>query len=306
MLIYTKDKSAIDALGPLRRRKAKQRFDALPYLGKLLFIMAPRPAFTNVLFLAASAEAGAAAPRAAYDATATRDAVRARALAASPVGASLEDAAGATVVRAVPSHRVAAVVSTTAPLAVVARASSGRGDAAAVSAALAPAVPSPAQSNAVVMLEAPSLPAAPVVEQAVDSDDEFALDDDDVEEAFAAADEPTPPDAYEAFVNTLDRPTFRRACSLACSRADRERYASLPELIEFGVRIGNLGAALVADSLSEPGDPVTEADVRGGAACPFLPFTREDRRRRAHERPSSATSRRAGPRPGRARAFLGR
>ena len=306
MLIYTKDKSAIDALGPLRRRKAKQRFDALPYLGKLLFIMAPRPAFTNVLFLAASAEAGAAAPRAAHDAAATRDAVRARALAASPVGASLEDAAGATVVRAVPSHRVAAVVSTTAPLAVVARASSGRGDAAAVSAALAPAVPSPAQSNAVVMLEAPSLPAAPVVEQAVDSDDEFALDDDDVEEAFAAADEPTPPDAYEAFVNTLDRPTFRRACSLACSRADRERYASLPELIEFGVRIGNLGAALVADSLSEPGDPVTEADVRGGAARPIRPFARDDRPRRSHERPSSATSRRAGPQSRCAPAFPGR
>ena len=305
MLIYTKDKSAIDALGPLRRRKAKQRFDALPYLGKLLFIMAPRPAFTNVLFLAASAEAGAAAPRAAHDAAAARDARRAPA-AASPVGASLEDAAGATVVRAVPSHRVAAVVSTTAPLAVVARASSGRGDAAAVSAALAPAVPSPAQSNAVVMLEAPSLPAAPVVEQAVDSDDEFALDDDDVEEAFAAADEPTPPDAYEAFVNTLDRPTFRRACSLACSRADRERYASLPELIEFGVRIGNLGAALVADSLSEPGDPVTEADVRGGAARPIRPFARDDRPRRSHERPSSATSRRAGPQSRCAPAFPGR
>ena len=305
MLIYTKDKSAIDALGPLRRRKAKQRFDALPYLGKLLFIMAPRPAFTNVLFLAASAEAGATAPRAAHDAAAARDARRAPA-AASPVGASLEDAAGATVVRAVPSHRVAAVVSTTAPLAVVARASSGRGDAAAVSAALAPAVPSPAQSNAVVMLEAPSLPAAPVVEQAVDSDDEFALDDDDVEEAFAAADEPTPPDAYEAFVNTLDRPTFRRACSLACSRADRERYASLPELIEFGVRIGNLGAALVADSLSEPGDPVTEADVRGGAARPIRPFARDDRPRRSHERPSSATSRRAGPQSRCAPAFPGR
>ena len=60
MLIYTKDKGAIDALGPIRRRKAKRLFDALSQPKQLLFFMAPRPALTNVLFLAASAEAGAA------------------------------------------------------------------------------------------------------------------------------------------------------------------------------------------------------------------------------------------------------
>ena len=65
-------------------------------------------------------------------------------------------------------------------------------------------------------------------------------------------------------------------------------------------------AVLLAASLSTRDHTVTEADVRGGVARPFLPFAREDRRRRAHERPSSATPRRAGPRPGRAREFLAR
>ena len=84
------------------------------------------------------------------------------------------------------------------------------------------------------------------------------------------------------------------------------RYAPLTQKIPLGVQLGWLGAALVAASLSKEGRLVTEADVRGGAARPFLPFAREDRSRRAHARPSSTTPRRAGPRPGRARAFLGR
>jgi hypothetical protein len=45
---------------------------------------------------------------------------------------------------------------------------------------------------------------------------------------------------------------------------------ALTRKIPLGVQLGWLGAALVADSLSEPGRLVTEADVRGGAARPFL------------------------------------
>mmetsp|Transcript_16425 Transcript_16425/g.46604 ORF Transcript_16425/g.46604 Transcript_16425/m.46604 type:complete len:200 (-) Transcript_16425:1499-2098(-) len=84
------------------------------------------------------------------------------------------------------------------------------------------------------------------------------------------------------------------------------RYAPLTQKIPLGVQLGWLGAALVAASLSKEGRLVTEADVRGGAARPFLPFAREDRSRRAHARPSSTTPRRAGPQSGRAPAFLGR
>ena len=51
--------------------------------------------------------------------------------------------------------------------------------------------------------------------------------------------------------------------------AGRRTYESLTEKIPLGARTGWLVAALVADSLSEPGHPVTEADVRGGAARPF-------------------------------------
>ena len=47
-------------------------------------------------------------------------------------------------------------------------------------------------------------------------------------------------------------------------------YESLTEKIPHGIRIGNLGAALVAASLSKEGRTVTEADVRGGAARLFL------------------------------------
>ncbi len=48
------------------------------------------------------------------------------------------------------------------------------------------------------------------------------------------------------------------------------RYAALPERIAFGARMGRwLDAALVAASLSKEGRPVTEAEVRGGAARPF-------------------------------------
>jgi hypothetical protein len=164
-LIYTKDKSAIDALGPLRRRKAKQRFDALSQLKQLLFQMASRPWRTCTRALAILVEeVGEAAAPAVCDAVATLDARRAPA-AASPMDASLEDAAGAAPVRAVPpmSLRVAAVASTAAPRyatrGVAARA------AAAVSAELAPAVAPPAQSDD-EMPDAPSLAAAPVVEQA--------------------------------------------------------------------------------------------------------------------------------------------
>ena len=65
-------------------------------------------------------------------------------------------------------------------------------------------------------------------------------------------------------------------------------------------------AVLLAASLSTRDHTVTEADVRGGAARPIRPFARDDRRRRAHERPSSATSRRAGPQSRCAPAFPGR
>ena len=64
-------------------------------------------------------------------------------------------------------------------------------------------------------------------------------------------------------------------------------------------------AARFAAFLSTRDHTVTEADVRGGAGRPFSPFVREDHRRRAHERPSSATPRRAGPQAGGARGFLG-
>ncbi len=268
MLIYTNDKGAIDALGALRRR----RFAALPQLKKLLTFMAPRPQLSYARALAAIVEAdGEAAPPAVCDAVATLDARRAPA-AASPVGASLEDAAGAAPVRTVPpmSLRVAVVASTAAPRyatrGVAARA------AAAVSAEPAPVAASPLQSG-VQVLEAPSLPAAPVVEQVVEADDEFDFDDDGLEEALSteelSAVERAAVDVFGPYVNTRAPDAFARAVSLACSRADRERYAALPELIEFGARMGYLDAALVADSLSEPGHPVTEADVRGGAALPF-------------------------------------
>ena len=49
-------------------------------------------------------------------------------------------------------------------------------------------------------------------------------------------------------------------------------YEPLTQKIPLGTRpgFGWLNAALVAASLSEPGHPVTEADVRCGAARPFL------------------------------------
>ncbi len=303
MLIYTKDKSAIDALGPIRRR----RFAALPQLRKLLLWMSSRPQLSYAHALAALVEAdGEAAPPAVCDAVATLDARRAPA-AASPVGASLEDTAGAAPVRAVPSFRVATDASPAAPLDNVARAPSGRGAAAAVSAALAPAVTS-AQSDAVVMRDARNLSAASAPQQLDVLD---ALDDDGLEEALSteelSADEQAALEVFRPYVNTRAPDAFARACSLACSRADRERYAALPERIEFGARMGQwLDAALVADSLSEPGHPVTEADVRGGAARPIRPFARDDRRHRAHERPSSATPRHAGPQSRCAPAFPGR
>ena len=53
MLIYTKDKGAIDAVGALRRR----RFAALPQLKKLLFFMASRPWRTYAVTRSASHEA---------------------------------------------------------------------------------------------------------------------------------------------------------------------------------------------------------------------------------------------------------
>ena len=65
-------------------------------------------------------------------------------------------------------------------------------------------------------------------------------------------------------------------------------------------------AARFAAFLSTRDHTVTEADVRGGAGRPFSPFVREDHRRRAHERPSSATPRRAGPQSRCAPAFPGR
>ena len=64
-------------------------------------------------------------------------------------------------------------------------------------------------------------------------------------------------------------------------------------------------AARFAAFLSTCDHTVTEADVRGGAARPISPFVREDHRRCAHERPSSAPPRRAGPQAGGARGFLG-
>ena len=45
----------------------------------------------------------------------------------------------------------------------------------------------------------------------------------------------------------------------------------LTQKIPHGFQARYLDAALVADSLSEPGRSVTEADVSGGAARPFLP-----------------------------------
>ena len=65
-------------------------------------------------------------------------------------------------------------------------------------------------------------------------------------------------------------------------------------------------AARFAAFLSTRDHTVTEADVRGGAARPIRPFARDDRRHRAHERPSSATPRRAGPQSRCAPAFPGR
>jgi len=45
--------------------------------------------------------------------------------------------------------------------------------------------------------------------------------------------------------------------------------SSLIVRIPKGIQLGNLGAAAVAASLSTRDRTVTEADVRGGAACPF-------------------------------------
>ena len=256
--------------------------------------MSSRPALTNVLFLAASAEAGATAPRAAHDAAAARDARRAPA-AASPVGASLDNAAAVRAVPPVPPRRVEAVAPTAAPR--YATCGAAARAAAAVSVELTPAVASPARSDAdVVMLEDPSPSAASAPQELVD--DVFGdLDDEEVQEALSAADEPAPPDAYEAFVNALDRRTFRRVVSLACSRVDRERYAPLTQKIPKGIQLGNLGAALVADFLSEPGHPVTEADVRGGAACPFHPVCETVVARTREAVVRNTASRRSATRP---------
>ena len=299
---YNKDPALIEKARLKHRETCRRSYDARPHMGKLRLHRASpeRSQITDVQALAAFAEAaGATAPPAAYEAAAARDAARALA-AASRAAAPLEDAAGAVPVRPTPSlPDDAAAASSSAP-----RASSDRAVAATVSSAPTPAVASPAQSDGdVVMIEATSPSAAAAPHEL--ADDVLArLDDEDVQEALAAADEPAPSDAFEAYVNALNRPTFDAGVSLML----RGLYASLPQRIALGTRprFGWLGAALVAASLSTPDHTVTEADVRGGVARPFLPFAREDRRRRAHERPSSATPRRAGPRSGRARAFLGR
>ena len=267
---YNQDPELIEKARLKHRETCRQSFAARSNMGKLRLHRASRPALTDVDALAAFAEAaGTAAPRAAYDAAAARDDVRARALAASRTAASLENAAAVRAVPPVPPRRVEAVAPTAAPR--YATCGAAARAAAAVSVELTPAVASPARSDAdVVMLEDPSPSAASAPQELVD--DVFGdLDDEEVQEALSAADEPAPPDAYEAFVNALDRRTFRRVVSLACSRVDRERYAPLTQKIPKGIQLGNLGAALVADFLSEPGHPVTEADVRGGAACPFHP-----------------------------------
>ena len=52
-------------------------------------------------------------------------------------------------------------------------------------------------------------------------------------------------------------------------RAYDAGLSSLIARIPHGIQIGNLDAAAVATSLSTRDRTVTEADVRGGAACPF-------------------------------------
>ena len=117
--------------------------------------------------------------------------------------------------------------------------------------------------------------------------------------------------SVEAWLDKRDPKTFDAALEAAQKQAGllkKARYAPLTQKIPLGTRpgFGWLDPALVAASLSTRDRTVTEADVRGGAARPIRPFARDDRRRRAHERPSSATPRRAGPQSRCAPAFPGR
>jgi hypothetical protein len=258
---YNQDPELIEKARLKHRETCRRSFDALPHHKQLRPHTAKARGRSHGLFLAACAEAGTAAPRAAHDAAAARDAARALA-AASRAAAPLEDAAGAAPVRPIPSLRDdEAVASSSAP-----RASSGRAVAATVSSAPTPAVASSAQSDGdVEMLDArrPSAASAPPEL----ADDVLArLDDEEVQEALAAAgEESAAPDAFDIFVDALDRPTFRRALSLML----RGLYATVTERIQLQCQFQKLDRPAAAAVAHEYGYGLAPEEVRASAPCPL-------------------------------------
>jgi hypothetical protein len=134
------------------------------------------------------------------------------------------------------------------------RSSSGRAVAATVSSAPTPAVASPAQSDGdVEMFDARSPSAASAPPELV-GDILAHLDDEEVQEALAAADEP-PSDAFETYVNALDGPTFDAGVSRMCSRADLERHESQQAKLMFQIRMKKCSADTFKSKLRLYGAP---------------------------------------------------